>query len=90
MCLAAVEGWIKVGKGQGCRQRKGVFMLVLVGGRVVNKNNSWARRKQKEEEEEAGFVACYSTASRESEIKWLLAVGEKCETMIHVNEKPWT
>lgn len=45
------------------------------------------RRKQ---EEEDGFVACYSTASRESELKWLLAVGEKCETMIHVNEKPWT
>lgn len=87
MCLAAVEGWIKVGKGQGCRQRKGVFMLVLVGGRVVNKNNQLG-----EEKAEGGgvFVACYSTASRESEIKWLLAVGEKCETMIHVNEKPWT
>ncbi len=48
------------------------------------------RQKQEEEEEEDGFVACFSTARRESELKWLLAVGEKCETMIHVNEKPWT
>lgn len=45
MCLAAVEGWIKVGKGQGCRQRKGVFMLVLVGGRVVNKKKQLGEEK---------------------------------------------
>lgn len=48
------------------------------------------RKQEEEEEEEDGFVAHYSTASRESELRWLLAVGEKCETMIHVNEKPKT
>lgn len=64
-----------------------MLILALVGGTVVN-ITSWVRWKQQEVEE--GFVACYSTASRESELKWLLAVGEKCETMIHVNEKSRT
>lgn len=42
------------------------------------------------EEEEGSLVGCYYTTRKESELKWLLAVGEKCETMIHVNEKPRT
>lgn len=48
------------------------------------------KQEEEEEEKENGFVARYSTTSRKSELKWLLAVGGKCETMTHVNEKPWT
>lgn len=42
----------------------------------------------RQEEEEDGFAI--PPQAGESELKWLLAVGEKCETMSHVNEKPWT
>lgn len=28
------------------------------------------------------MVACYSTASRESALRWLLAAGDKCETTL--------
>lgn len=39
--------------------------------------------EEEEEDVEEGFDFFYSTASRKRELKWLLAVGEKCETMIH-------
>lgn len=71
-------------------QTEGVFILVLVRGRAVNKYKLLG--------EEGGgfwcffvfFFALFFTTSRASGLQWLLAVGEKCETMIHVNEKPWT
>ena len=87
MCLAAVEGWSKVGKGRSADKRRGVFIVVLVGGRVVNKNNQLG-----EAGGGGGGWFCYSTASKGGRVslKWLLAVGEKCETMSHVNEKPRT
>ena len=66
---------------------------MLVGGGVVSKYNQLG-------EVEAGggrmrrrvllFFHSYSTASGESELKWRLAVGEKCDTMIDVKETPWT
>lgn len=83
MCLAAVEGWIEVDQGEKCRQRKGLFISMLVGGRAVNKNNQlseaveggrrwWRRRRRKRVKN-----CCLLLHHKQGEPKWLCTVGEK-------------